>query len=327
MGIPRILAAILVAAGLSAPAAAQAPAPAFPARLVKIIVPFPAGGGVDVFIRAVAAELPARWGQPVIVENKVGGNSQVGAGEVARAAPDGHTLLATVNLTMTSNRFMYKQLSYDPERSFAPVIEMTQSDQLVVASSAVPAKDLREFVALAKREPAKYNFGSFGAGTQPHLLFALLNQKEGLDMVHVPYKGIAQLMTALAGGEVAVTTGSGAVAGGLMQQGRVKALAIASPRRAAQFPDVPTVAELGYPYLSASIWFGLFAPAGTPPAVVDKINADVRAILADPAFAERNATSKNLRVVAGTPAQFQQTIRDEVASMGEMIKAAGVQPE
>lgn len=319
-------AAPLAAAGLAAPAWAQG-AGGFPNKLVRIVVPFPPGGGIDVMIRAVAAELGQRWGQSVIVENKAGGGTLIGADFVARSPADGYTLLATVNQTFTSNRFLYKSLPYDPERGFVPIMQMVESEQLIVAHSSVPASDFKEFVTLLKREPQKYPYGSFGPGTQPHLAFALLGKRENIDLTHVPYKGVAQLMTAVAAGEVAVSTGSGSVAGALLQSGKMKALAITSRQRSPLYPNLPTAQEQGYGYLTAAIWYGLFAPAGTPQPVVDKINADIRAILRDPVFAEKNATSRNLTVVAGTPQQFQAALREEVAAVGEMIRAADVKPE
>jgi tripartite-type tricarboxylate transporter receptor subunit TctC len=314
------------AGSLVLPAFAQATG-GFPNKLVRIVVPFPPGGGIDVLIRAVAAELGPRWGQSVIVENKAGGGTLIGADFVARAPADGHTLLATVNQTFTSNRFLYKSLPYDPDRNFVPIMQMVDSEQLIVAHASVPAKDFKEFVDLARRDPQKYPYGSFGPGTQPHLAFALLGKRENIDLTHVPYKGVAQLMTAVAAGEVAVSTGSGSVAGALMQSGKMKALAITSKQRSPLYPNLPTAQELGYGYLTAAIWYGLFAPAGTPQPVVDRINADVRAILRDPAFAEKNATSRNLTVVANTPQQFQAALREEVASVGEMIRAADIKPE
>jgi tripartite-type tricarboxylate transporter receptor subunit TctC len=321
-----LIAGVALACGCTG-AFAQAPAAAYPNKLVRIVVPFPPGGGIDILIRAVGQELSTRWGQPVVIDNKAGGGTLIGADNVARSPADGYTLLATVNQTMTSNRYLYKSLPYDPDKSFVPVMEMVESEQLIVAHTSVPAKDLREFVALAKREPAKYPYGSFGQGTQPHLLFALMNKRENTDLPHVPYMGVAQLMTAVAAGEVAVSTGSGSVAGGLMKSGRMKPLAITSKQRSPQFPDVPTAQEQGYGYMNAAIWYGLFAPAGTPQPIVEKINADIRAILRDPAFAEKNVVSRGLRVVAGTPQQFQVSIRDEAAAVGEMVKAAEVKPE
>jgi tripartite-type tricarboxylate transporter receptor subunit TctC len=312
------------AAAAAIPAFAQG---AYPNKLVRIVVPFPPGGGIDVLIRAIGVELSNKWGQPVIVENKAGAGSLIGADLVARQPGDGYTLLASVNQTVVSNRFLYKSLPYDPDKSFVPVMQMVESEQLILAASNVPAKDLKEFVALAKKDPQKYPYGSFGPGTQPHLAFALLGKREGLDLTHVPYKGVAPLMTALAAGEVAVSTGSGSVAGALMQAGKMKPIAITSKQRSSLFPNVPTAQELGYGYLNAAIWYGLFAPAGTPQAVVDKINADIRAILREPSFAEKNATSRSLNVVASTPQQFAATIKEEVAAVAEMIRAADVKPE
>jgi tripartite-type tricarboxylate transporter receptor subunit TctC len=324
MFFKTVIAGVVLACGLAGAASGQS---AYPNKVVRIVVPFPPGGGIDILIRAVGAELATRWGQPVIIDNKAGAGTLIGADNVARSPADGYTLLATVNQTLTSNRYLYKSLPYDPDKSFTPIMEMVESEQLIVAHSAVPAKDLREFVALARREPGKYPYGSFGQGTQPHLLFALMNKREATDLTHIPYKGVAQLMMAVAAGEVAVSTGSGSVAGGLIKAGKMKPLAITSKQRSPQFPGVATAQEQGYGYMNASIWYGLFAPAGTPQPIVDKINADVRAILRDPAFAEKNATSRNLRVVAGTPQQFQASIREEAAAIGEMVKAAEVKPE
>jgi tripartite-type tricarboxylate transporter receptor subunit TctC len=312
-----------LAIGWTAAAGAQA----YPTQNVRIVVPFPPGGGIDILIRAVAAELSPKWGKPVIIENKAGAGSMIGAEAVARAEPDGHTLLATVNPTMTANRFLYKSLPYDPDKSFTPVTLMVQSEQYLVAHSSVKANDLRELVALAKREKGKLNFGSYAPGSQPHLLYGLLSKREGLDLVHIPYKGIAPVMLAVSTGEVQLTAGSSSVAGAMMKDGRIRPLALAGKKRSAQFPNVATTIEQGYPYLQAPIWYALFAPAKTPPAVIAKINADVAAILKAPAFAEKQVTSRGLDVVAGSPQELAQVIREEVEVTAEMIKAVGIQPE
>ena len=319
----RVFLAALVLAGSALPALAQP----FPARTVKFIVPVPPGGGVDIVIRAVAAELTERWKQPVIVENKPGIGSIVGAEAVAKSPADGYTLLATVNQTLTANRFLFKSLPYDPDKSFAPVTIMVRSDQMILARAALPVKDLRELVALARREPGKLNYGSYGNGSQPQLAFELLNNREKLEIVHIPYKGIAPLLTALSAGEVDLATGSANVAMGLIKGGKVKPLAAAGKDRLAQFPDLPTTAELGFPWLNVSIWYGVFAPAGTPAAIVAKISEDVRAVLRTPAFAERHATSKGLEVVASSPQDVAGVVRDEVAVLAEMVRAARIEPE
>lgn len=325
--IRKLLPAAAAFLAAYAPAAFAKVPQAFPTKVVRIVVPFPPGGGVDIMARAVGAELAKRWGQPVIVENKPGAGSIVGADFVSRAPADGHTLLATVNQTVTTNRFLYKSLPYDPDKGLSPIMEMVESEQLIVANPQVPAKDLREFVALAKKDPGKVGYGTWGPGTQPHLMFSLLAKRENLDLIHVPYKGVAQIMQSVAGGEVAVSTGSGSVAGELLKGGRLKPLAITSNQRSPLFPNVPTAKEQGYGYLTASIWYGLFATGGTPAAVIEKINADVRAVLRDPHFAEKNVTARSLGVVASTSQQFQAAIADEVKQVEEMIRAADVKPE
>jgi tripartite-type tricarboxylate transporter receptor subunit TctC len=324
--IPRRAGALLLGLALLA-CAGVAAAQTWPAHSVRIVVPFPAGGGVDVWIRAVAVELSARWAQPVVVENRGGAGSIVGAEAVARAAPDGYTLMATVNQTVVANRYLYKTLPYDPEKSFAPISLMVQSDQLLVAHPSVAAKDLRELVALARKRPGQLNYGSYGRGSQPQLAYEMLKKREGIDLVHIPYNGIAPLLTAITAGDVQLATGSPAVAGALLRAGRLKALAIAGPNRSPQFPDVPTTGELGYPYLLTAIWFGLFAPAGTPPAIIDKIYLDTAAIARAPAFAEARASARGLTVVAGSPRELAATIREESVLTTEMVRAAGVEPE
>lgn len=317
---------LLLTIFLAVASLANASAESYPQRAVKVVVPFPPGGGIDVLIRAIAEELSQKWGKPVIIENRSGAGGNIGAEAAARADPDGHTLLATVNQTLTANRFLYRNLPYDPDRSFAPITLMVQSDHILIAHPSVPARDARELVQLAKGEPGKLTYGSFGSGSQPQLIYETLKKTEGIDILHVPYKGIAPLLFAVTAGEVKLATGSAGVAGELLRGGKVKALAIAGKRRSPQFPDVPTTGELGLPQIQASIWYGLFAPAGTPEAIVQKVGDDVRALLRDPAFAERHATSKGLDVVANTPKEFVATIRDESAMVGEMIRAAGVEP-
>jgi tripartite-type tricarboxylate transporter receptor subunit TctC len=300
---------------------------AWPTHTVRIVVPFPAGGGMDVVIRPIAIELAARWGKPVVVDNIAGAGSIIGAETVARAAPDGHTLLATINFTLVANRFLYKSLPYDPDTSFAPVTLMLQSDQFLVANADLQARDLKGFVALARRERGKLNYGSFGPGTQPHLVYGLLARREGLDIEHIPYKGWAPVMHAITTGEIQLTTASSSAAGVMLKDGRMKALAIAGDKRSMDFPDVPTVGEQGYPYLRAPVWFGLLAPARTPTAIIDRIQRDIAAILHDPQFVRKQITARGLDVVASTPQAFATVIREDVTRTREMVQAVGVQPE
>jgi tripartite-type tricarboxylate transporter receptor subunit TctC len=206
-----------------------------------------------------------------------------------------------------------------------PIILMVQSDHLLVANPSVPAKDLRELVELVRREPKKWTYGSFGRGTQPHLVYEMLNKTEKLDILHIPYSGITPLLLGVVAGDVALTTGSPGVAGELIRTGKVKALAIAGKRRSPQFPDVPTAGEFGFSYVEATIWYGLFAPPGTSFEIVTKTNADIRAILARPDFAQQYATAMGLDIVASTPEEFAASIRSETKSIGEVIRTVGIE--
>ncbi|MDQ2735208.1 MAG: tripartite tricarboxylate transporter substrate-binding protein [Pseudomonadota bacterium] len=322
----RILHSLLAGVALVG-AVTAANAQAWPTKPIRIIVPFAPGGGVDVLTRAVAAELQQKWGQGVYIENKPGAGSLIGAEIVAHAPPDGYTLMATVNQTVVANRYLYKNLPYDPDKSFEPITMMVVSDQLLLANSKFPANNLKEMIALAHKEPGKIAYGSYGLGSQPNLLYETIKVHEHIDLLHVPYKGITPNLTALAAGDVMLGTGSVAVATPLIQTGRIKPISVAGAHRVSQFPNVPTTTEEGYPYVRASIWYALFAPAGTPEPIVAKIRSDVRAILTDPAFAKMQATSKGLTVVAGDKGQLVDEINEEAKIVGEQIKAAGVKPE
>jgi tripartite-type tricarboxylate transporter receptor subunit TctC len=314
--------ALVLTMGLASGAGAQN----FPSHLVRFVVPFPAGGGVDLVIRAAAQELNAAWGVPVIVENRPGAGGTIGTDAVFRASPDGYTLLATVNQTITTAPFLFKSLAYDPAK-LVPISLMVQSDNFILAAPEVPAKNLRELVDLVRREPRKWTFGSFGRGSQPQLLFEYLNKKEDLDILHVPYNGIAPLLIAMISGEVSLTTGSAGVAGEFLRAGKLKALAIAGKTRSPQFPDVPTTGEAGFGYIESSIWYGVFAPPGTPRAIVDKVSGDLRTILQRPDFVERQISSKGLQTVASTPDELAGVVQKETASLKTIIEATGIRPE
>ena len=320
---------VLLASALAllSPGAWAANPDVYPSKPVKVIVPFAPGGGIDILIRAIGNELSKKWGYPLVVENKPGASTFIGAESAARSEPDGYTLFATVDPTFTANRFLFAKMPYDPDRSFAPIMQMVRGDSLLLANPKLPAADLKELVVLARKQKGKFAYSSFGAGSQPQLTYEYLNTREGLDLLHVPYNGITPAMTAAIAGEVQLGVASAAVAGEMVRGGQLKILAVAGPSRLKQFPDVKTAAEQGFPYLRASIWYGLFAPAGTPPALIAKINADVKAVLENPDFSEKFVTSKGLVVVAGDPVQLSAAIRDDSALIGEMVKAAGVKPE
>jgi tripartite-type tricarboxylate transporter receptor subunit TctC len=323
---PRLPARVALALVLISGFATGVFAQNFPSHPVRFIVPFPAGGGVDLVIRAAAQELTTKWGTAVIVENRPGAGGTVGTDVVFRATPDGYTLLATVNQTITTAPFLFKSLAYDPSK-FAPVMLMVQSDNFILANPEVPANNLRELIDLVKREPKKWTYGSFGRGSQPQLLFEYLNNKEGLDLLHIPYNGIAPLLIAMISNQVSLTTGSAGVAGEFLRAGKLKALAIAGKKRALQFPDVPTTEEAGFGYLESSIWYGVFAPPATPREIVDKISGDLRAILNRPDFIEQQIVSKGLQPVASTPEELADVVQKETRSLKEIIATTNIQPE
>jgi tripartite-type tricarboxylate transporter receptor subunit TctC len=324
MILHRLTTACLLAA---AAFTAQAQAQGYPSKPITIVVPFPPGGGVDVLTRAIGVKLSERWKQPVVVENKAGAGSAIGAAHVAKAAPDGYTLLATTNQTMVGNRFLYKQLSYDPDKSFAPITMMVKADQLIVANAQFPASTLKEAVELARRKPGTINYGSYGNGSQPHLLFSALKDREKIDITHIPYNGISPNLTALAAGDVQLASASAGVIMPLVQAGKIKPIAVAGDAPVPQFPKVTTAAQQGYPYAKVSIWYGLFAPAGTPPEIVNQIRFAVRDVLSDPQFAEQQVTSKGAVVIAGDNKQLREEIARESEVTGTMIKVAGVVAE
>jgi tripartite-type tricarboxylate transporter receptor subunit TctC len=299
----------------------------FPSRPVRIVVPFPAAGGADLLARAVAAELSRKWGQPVVVDNRAGGNAIIGTDHVAKSAPDGYTLLLTVNQPITLNPYLYRTLPYDPEKSFAPVIGLAQGANVVLAHPSLPVNNLKELVAYAARMPGKLNYASFGAGTQSNLVFETLKKRENINIVHVPYKGIAAAVQAVVTNEVQLLVVSPGSAAGQIKAGQVKLLAVTGKERLTGFGDLATTVEAGYPYAQASTWLGILAPAGTPPEIVAKINADTAAAIRQPAFAQQHIVARGWEVVASSPPAFSAAIRDEFTGLAEMFKAAGVQPE
>lgn len=296
----------------------------FPKGPVRIIVPVAAGGGLDAVARVLAPPLSKRWNQPVIVDNRPGVGGMIGASAAAKSPPDGLTLLIAHDAVTVANRFLYKSLPYSPENDLAPVAMVVQANQLVLATPNTHAKDLKELVEHTKRAPGKLAFASFGPGSPPHLAFAMLNSREGLDLLDVPYKGIAPSLQALLGGEVNLSLGSAAIAGKLIEAGKLKVLAVTDNKRDPTYPDVKTAQEQGFGYLQISIWHSLFAPAGTPPELLHRIAADVRAVTADPEFMRR---LPGFTLLDGGPKELAERIRVETARMKEMSDAAKLRPE
>lgn len=255
-------------------------AQAFPDRPVRLIVGF-APGGSDISARLVAQKLSELWGQPVVVDNRPGAAGNIGADLVAKAAPDGHTILLFVN-SYTINTTAYRNLPWDLVRDFAPIGRYATSPMVVVVNDKMPARNFAEFVAYAKANRGKINYGSAGTGTAPHLAAELFALRSGIEMTHIPYKGSGPSVTALVADEVQLSFGAMSAFDGLVQQGRLRSLAVTTATRFSRLPDVPTVAESGIPGFDVDIWYGLLAPAKTPPAIVKKLSDDLARVMADP---------------------------------------------
>jgi len=310
----------MVAAGLAL--AAGAHAQNFPERNVNMIVAFPAGGATDMMARLLAQRMSELWGQPVVVINRAGAGGNIGAESVVRAAPDGHTLLiGTTALAISPS--LYKSLSYDVLKDLAPVTQLAVTPNVLVVHPSVPAKSVRDLIALAKAQPGQLSSASAGAGTSNHMAFELFAMLTGTRILHIPYKGAAPAISAVLGGEGAMTFVpiNGVIH--LVKSNRLRALGVTTEARASALPDVPTIAESGVRGYAASSWSGVFVPGATPVAVVNRIHATVAESL-------RSAKLREVMVPAGldpvgnTPDAFGRSLREEIAKWAKVVKAAGV---
>jgi tripartite-type tricarboxylate transporter receptor subunit TctC len=298
----------------------------WPARAVRIVVAYPPGGGIDVMARQLADRLAPQWGQAVVVENRPGGSTIPATELVARSAADGHTILLTTDSTFSINPHLFAKLPYS-DRDFIAVTQLILLQQLILAHPSVPAKDVKELVALARAKPGTLNYGSYGTGSQPHLAAEMLKSKAGIDIVHIPYKGIPFAVPAAIAGEVQLTFSGIASSRAHVQAGRLKALAIGGPQRSPLMPDVPTFAEQGYPEVETHAWFGLFVPAGTPRVAVERIQRDVAAILREPGFREKEVVQKGYDLVASTPEEFAAYLVRDREARGRAVKISGAKAE
>ncbi|CAM3587056.1 ABC transporter substrate-binding protein [Bordetella sputigena] len=312
------------AAALSLGAAQAAPDETFPAKMVRIVVPFTAGGLADVLARGLAQELGARWSQPVVVENRPGANTIIAAEYVARSQPDGYTLLMANDPTVSANQYLYRKLSYDPVKDFTPVASVAQTREVLLVSKDFPARTLQDLVAQAKARPGHVTYGSYGQGSKAHLDAAALSEQAGIELTHVPYKGVADVMTALVSGQINMAMVGVPPSIPMVRADKVRLLAVAAPTRIAAFPDTPTFAELGFPAMVAQSWFGLIAPAGTPPAVVRKIAEDVRNVVAQPAFQEKFITSVGLEPLGQGPEAFGRFLEKDRQDYEHIIRGLKV---
>lgn len=303
--------------------AAQAQA-AWPERPITLVVPYTPGGVTDALARNVAKALAERLKQPVVVENRAGGGANIGAAVVAKANPDGYTLLMGSAATHAINASLYKKLSYDHVKDFAPISLVAQVPNVLVVHPSVPANNVKELIAHAKANPGRLNFGSSGAGGTIHLSGELFKSMADVDMTHVAYKGSAPAVNDLLGGQTQLMFDSSVVPH--VKAGKLRALGVTSAKRSSALPDVPTIAEAGLPGYEATAWFGVLAPAGTPEPVIARLNGEISAVLRDPAVAKW-MEGQGFEVGGGSPADFASHIRKETTKWARVVKESGASAE
>ena len=318
--IPSFLRSLLLAAAIALPLLAQAQA--FPSRPMRIVCPFPPGGGVDITARALAAELAKQLGQPVTVENKPGAGGNIAAAEVAKAAPDGYTLFLTLNALHAISPLLYAKLPFDAVKDFAWITTLVQFNNVLVVPAASPAKTVQELVALAKSQPGKLTFASSGNGTNLHLTGELFKSMAGVDIQHVPYKGSAPAMTDLLGGQVTMMFETIPAAISQVKSGKLRALGVTGAKRSPLFADVPTIAESGLPGFEVQSWYGLVAPAATPAEIVARLNAESVKGAGSKEFRER-MEPLGFDIVTGTPERMLEMVKADAARWAPVVKASG----
>jgi tripartite-type tricarboxylate transporter receptor subunit TctC len=308
--------------GLASAATAQT----YPNRAIRMIAPFPAGGLVDVLARAVGEELAKSLGQPFIVENRPGAGGNIGADIVAKADPDGYTLLMTSPGIQSINEFLYKSMPFDPDKAFAPISLVADMSMLVVVHPKVGVKTLEGLVAYARANPGKLNFGSAGIGTTGHLGQALLTHVAKINLTHVPYRGAAPSVTDLIAGQIDGVVDNPPTVIAHIRAGTIIPLAVAAKERLSLLPDVPSAAEAGLPGWQASSWFGVAAPAGTPSDIIKRLHAEIVKAVQAPSM-QRFTSQSGARMVGSTPDEFAKLIVDERRKWGEIVKSANISAE
>ena len=323
-----MLKALLFSFSFSLALVASSPAPAqpWPAKPMRIVVPFPPGGGTDIGTRILAQKLQEAWGQAVVVENKPGAAGIVGTELTAKSAPDGYTFMMGNIGTHAINVSLYRQLSYDPVKDFAPVSMVADLPLLLLVHPSVPAKSVRELIALAKSQPGKLNFSSSGAGGSMHVAAELFKSMAGVDMVHIPYKGGAPAVADLISGQVPLSFATVLETIQFVKAGKVRALAVTNDRRSIALPDLPTISEAGLPGYQSISWLALFAPAGTPRDIVNKMSAETVRILKLPDVRER-LLAQGAEPIGSTPEQLAAILAQDIAKYAKVIRESGYKPE
>ncbi|HZL28857.1 MAG TPA: tripartite tricarboxylate transporter substrate binding protein [Acidobacteriaceae bacterium] len=315
-----IICAVLLLVGVTSARAAE---DAYPSRSIRIVVPFAPGGSTDILIRPIAQQMSLILGVPVIVDNRGGAGGNIGAELVAKATPDGYTLMVTTSGVMVANKSLYASLPYDPATDFAPVSVLASLPNVLVVNPSGPYKSVQDLVAAAKKSPGTLTFASGGTGTSNHLAGELFKSSAGIDLTHVPYRGGGPAVIAVLGGQVTMLFATLPSAMSQVQAGKLRALAVTSLKRAPSAPDVPTMIEQGIQGFDVSIWIGALAPRGTPPAIIEKLNKAFVGALDAPEVRTK-LTAEGYEKVGSTPAQMAETIRSESAKWDRVIKAAHI---
>jgi tripartite-type tricarboxylate transporter receptor subunit TctC len=315
----QAVATLVLAVGCAMPVAAQT----YPAKTIRLIVPYPAGGATDFFARLVFPKMGEALGQPIVVENRPGAGTAIGASEVARSTPDGYTLLLGDAGTYAFNPTLYKKLSYDPVKDFAPVSLTGRFALILAVNPSMPAKSVKEFVAAAKSEPGKINYGAPGPGSPIHLAMEFFKQRAGLVITPIPYKGGADAMNDLLAGRISAMFPD--IASGLPQikGGKLRPIAVASAKRVAALPDLPTISESGYPGFEAWAWQGFVAPAKTPRPIITRLNAEFSKVMSDPVIRQRLSES-GFELQTSTPEEFSAYMKSEIAKWARVIRESNV---
>jgi tripartite-type tricarboxylate transporter receptor subunit TctC len=307
-------------------AGAAVAAESYPAKTVRIVVPFAAGGSTDLLARSIAQRLNEAWKQPVIVDNRAGGGGIVGSDHVAKSAPDGYTILMGTPTTLAVAASLYAKLPYDPQRDFAPITEIAFIPQLLSVHPTIPTRSVKELVALARSRPGDLNYGTAGSGSTSHMAMELFLSMAKIRMTHVPYKGTGPALTDLLGGHISLMFDVIMTTLPHMQAGKLRTIGISSLERHPVTPDVPTIAESGYPGYEALVWFGFVAPAKTPPEIVRRVQEEVGRALKTPAMRDLLG-SQGLVIVANTPAEFGKRVGVEIVKWRKVIQEAGIKLE
>ena len=319
MTLLRVFSLVLVTLAVTSGVQAQS----YPTRPIRILVPFAPGGSIDVLARLLAPKMAEELGQPVLVENRPGAGGRIAPEAVAKSAPDGYTILISSNFLAVIPA-LYKKLSFDPTRELAPLSQLIATELVLVATPALPVSNLKEFIALAKREPGKLNHASTGVASQLHLTMEVIKSLAGIDVVQIPYKGDGPALSALLSGEVSVAVLPISTVSLQVKSGRLRAIAVTGATRSASLPEVPTIIESGLPGVEMSGWMSFFAPAGTPRPILSRVQQAASKALAAPDVRERLVTQGGNEIVTGTPEDFAALIKSDLRQYAKLIKDAKI---